>query len=76
MENALHTRFLLCGVVAVAFVLLISVYLIVSGIPAIREIGLVKFLFGKVWDPTAFLPFSSRAFTARRARSSSACRWD
>jgi len=52
MENVLHMIFLLCGVVAVAFVLLISVYLIVSGIPAIREIGLTKFLFGKVWDPT------------------------
>ena len=52
LENLIHLIFLLCGVVAVAFVLLISVYLILSGIPAIREIGLGKFLFGKVWDPT------------------------
>ena len=37
---------------AVAFVLFISIYLIVSGLPAIREIGLVKFLLGRVWDPT------------------------
>ena len=51
-EGLIHLAFLLCGVVAVAFVLLISVYLILSGLPAIREIGLVKFLFGKVWDPT------------------------
>ena len=52
LENRIHLIFLLCGVVAVAFVLLISIYLILSGIPAIREIGLGKFLFGKVWDPT------------------------
>ena len=52
LENLIHLIFLLCGVVAVAFVLLISIYLILSGIPAIREIGLGKFLFGKVWDPT------------------------
>ena len=37
---------------AVAFVLLISLYLILSGLPAIREIGLFKFLLGRVWDPT------------------------
>ena len=44
--------FLLCGLVAVGFVLLISIYLILSGIPAIREIGLVDFLFGKTWAST------------------------
>ena len=53
MELFFHVLFLLCGVVAVAFVLFISIYLIVSGLPAIREIGLVKFLFGKTWAPTA-----------------------
>lgn len=52
METAFHILFLLCGAVAVAFVLFISVYLIVSGLPAIREIGLTDFLFGRVWDPT------------------------
>ena len=45
--------FLLCGIVAVAFVLVLSVYLILSGVPAIREIGLWRFLFGKTWAPTA-----------------------
>ena len=53
MEWFFHLLFLLCGVVAVAFVLFISIYLIVSGLPAIREIGLVDFLFGKTWAPTA-----------------------
>ena len=52
MEGAIHLIFLLCGIVAVGFVLCISVYLVISGLPAIREIGLTKFLFGKVWAPT------------------------
>lgn len=52
LENVIHLIFLLCGIVAVGFVLVISVYLIISGLPAIRQIGLFKFLFGKVWDPT------------------------
>lgn len=42
--------FFLCGFFAVAFVLLITIYLIVSGIPAIREVGLADFLFGSTWD--------------------------
>lgn len=41
--------FTLCGLVAVGFVLVITAYLVVSGIPAIREVGLVDFLFGKTW---------------------------
>ena len=52
LEMAMHAIFLLCGTVAVAFVLLISIYLILSGLPAIREIGLVDFLFGQTWAPT------------------------
>ena len=52
MEQAIHLIFLLCGIVAVGFVLCISVYLVISGLPAIREIGLTKFLFGKVWAPS------------------------
>lgn len=53
METAVHLIFLLCGIVAVAFVLFISVYLIVSGLPAIQTIGLKEFLLGEVWAPTA-----------------------
>ena len=51
-EKIIHLIFLLSGIVAVAFVLLISIYLILSGLPAIRQIGLFQFLLGKVWDPT------------------------
>lgn len=53
LESSMHMVFLLCGIVSVAFVLFISAYLIVSGLPAIREIGLTDFLFGEVWEPTA-----------------------
>ena len=56
LEAMMRLVFLLCGIVAVAFVLLISGYLIVSGVPAIREIGLVDFLLGKTWAPTASEP--------------------
>jgi len=52
MEQAIRLIFLLCGIVAVGFVLCICVYLVISGLPAIREIGLTNFLFGKVWAPT------------------------
>ena len=51
MEFFMKALFLICGLVAVAFVLVISVYLIVSGIPAIREVGLLEFLGGTNWDP-------------------------
>ena len=44
--------FLLCGFIAIAFVLLITIYLILSGLPAIKEVGLVDFLFGTRWDST------------------------
>ena len=46
----MHGLFFLCGFVAVAFVLVITVYLVISGLPAIREVGLVDFLFGTTWD--------------------------
>ena len=55
-ENFVHGIFLILGLVTVACVLLISIYLIVSGIPAIRQIGLVNFLLGKKWEPTAATP--------------------
>ena len=55
-ENAVHGVFLVLGLITVGCVLLISIYLIVAGIPAIREIGLTKFLFGKTWAATAARP--------------------
>ena len=56
LEDAVHGIFLLLGLVTVGCVLLITVYLVVSGIPAIREIGLMDFLFGSTWASTAAEP--------------------
>ena len=50
IETGFRLLFLICGLIAVAFVLLISIYLIIAGIPAIREVGLVNFLFGDTWN--------------------------
>ena len=55
-ETFVHGIFLLLGLVTVGCVLLITVYLIVSGIPAIRQIGLIDFLFGSKWASTAAEP--------------------
>ena len=52
MEWIMKTVFLVCGFIAIAFVLLITVYLIISGLPAIREVGLTDFLFGTRWAST------------------------
>lgn len=55
-ENIVHGIFLILGLITVGCVLLITVYLIISGIPAIKEIGLFNFLFGKEWASTAAEP--------------------
>ena len=55
-EGAVHGIFLLLGLITVGCVLLITVYLVISGIPAIRKIGLVPFLFGKTWKSTGADP--------------------
>lgn len=55
-ENIIHGIFLMLGLITVASVLLITVYLVIAGIPAIREIGLFRFLFGKTWASTAAEP--------------------
>ena len=51
MEGVMKGVFVVCGLVAIAFVLVISVYLIISGLPAIREVGLWNFLAGTNWEP-------------------------
>ena len=56
MEDVIHGIFLLLGLITVGCVLLITVYLVVSGIPAIRKIGLIDFLFGDTWKSTAAEP--------------------
>lgn len=55
-ENFIHGIFLITGLITIAAVLVISGYLIISGLPAISEIGLIKFMFGKEWKPTGTNP--------------------
>ena len=56
IESVMNVLFALCGLFSVAAVALITGYMIVAGIPAIREIGLVNFLFGTEWASTAADP--------------------
>lgn len=56
MEDIVHGIFLVLGLITVAFVLLITVYLIIAGMPAIGKLGLFDFLFGKSWGPTYAVP--------------------
>ena len=56
LELVMHSIFLVLGLITVGCVLLITVYLVISGIPAIRRIGLVPFLFNKTWASTAATP--------------------
>ena len=56
VETIVHGIFLIMGLVTIACVLMITVYLIIAGIPAIKEIGLIDFLFGKEWASTAAEP--------------------
>ena len=56
VEDIIHGLFLIMGLIAVGCVLMISVYLIIAGLPAIRKIGLIDFLFGEKWASTAADP--------------------
>lgn len=56
VETIIHGIFLILGLITVGAVLLITIYLVASGIPAIREIGLIRFLFGTEWASTAADP--------------------
>lgn len=56
LESAVHGVFLVLDLITVGCVLMITVYLVISGIPAIRKIGLTPFLFGKTWASTAAEP--------------------
>ncbi len=53
VEKGMYAFFLFCGILTIGFVLCISVYLIIAGIPAIQKIGLFDFLFGTEWSSTA-----------------------
>lgn len=52
----MHMVFILCGLITVAFLAVITIFLATSGLPAIKKIGITDFLFGKTWSPTAKTP--------------------
>lgn len=56
VEKAINLLFLVCGLLTIAFVILITIFLVISGIPAIHNIGLTEFLFGTVWASAAAKP--------------------
>ena len=56
LEQTMKMLFTVCGFLAVAFVILITGFLVVSGMPAIKEIGMIDFLFGTEWASTASTP--------------------
>ena len=56
IESIFHTIFLIFGLFSIAFVLFITVFLVISGVPAITKIGIFKFLFGTKWASTAAEP--------------------
>lgn len=51
VEEFFHGIFLLCGLLSVGFVVGITAYLIISGAPAIAQIGFVEFMTGQLWNP-------------------------
>lgn len=53
IDRAMHGLFLICGLVSVLAVILITLYMIVSGGPAIAKLGVKEFLLGNVWNPEA-----------------------
>ena len=56
IERVMNIIFFVCGVASVLCVAAITIYMVVSGLPAIREVGLWDFLTGTVWAPTAETP--------------------
>ena len=50
IERVMNTVFFICGMVSIAAVLLITIYMVIAGLPAILEIGPIDFLFGQVWQ--------------------------
>lgn len=56
VEKSMNLLFLSCGLLTILFVILITIFLVISGIPAIQNIGLGNFLFGRVWASTSASP--------------------
>lgn len=53
VERSVKLVFTLCGFLVIGFVLLITVFLVINGLPAIKEIGFADFFFNTRWASTA-----------------------
>ncbi|MDR2598685.1 MAG: phosphate ABC transporter permease subunit PstC [Oscillospiraceae bacterium] len=51
IEQVMKSFFFICGMMTIIAMLTIAIYLIINGVPAIREVGLFNFLFGQIWAP-------------------------
>ena len=56
IERIMNAVFFICGMVSIAAVALITIYMVWAGLPAIIKIGPVDFLLGTVWKSTAAEP--------------------
>lgn len=56
VEQSMSILFFICGITAIVAVIGITVYMFIAGAPAIGKIGLLEFLFGAQWKPTASEP--------------------
>lgn len=52
LEVLMKIVFLVCACISIAAVVMICVFIFASGVPAIQEIGPIKFLFGTSWKPS------------------------
>ena len=56
IEKTANIIFLVCAVVAIFAVCVISIYMFIKGIPALKKVGVFNLLFGTIWKPTASNP--------------------
>ncbi len=56
VEKVAMIIFTSCALVSILAVISITLYMIISGTPAIYKVGLTEILFGRIWDPTAANP--------------------
>lgn len=56
IERIMNAVFFICGMVSIAAVALITIYMVWAGLPAIIKIGPVDFLLGTEWKSTASEP--------------------
>lgn len=52
LEVLMKAVFLICACISIAAVILICIFMFANGVPAIKEIGLFKFIFGTDWKPS------------------------